>query len=496
MSFWRWVWVLIWAMFSVACVSSQAETPAISSQEFPTATQPPTLDIAITDMPTLSVSPTIESFPTPIPPTPRATLTPQPTATPRDQLTERFPTLFQLNSYLKVTVPDFYGLDYSHTLTPEDVNQDSRLEYVYRNPDGEILTGMFFEDINGDNQEDLIVLDLVDLAIVFWVDDHYADAYWRPLDDGFWRCNGALMEVHFEDWTGDGISEVIGDYVTSYGGSALCIYETNKVIIHCDLTGCKEVWSGVVGKRIEDGNTGGLVQQQINMRPVVEANNQPGIRALEEGFAISCCSILVEGFYPTGILTSTLTLYNWNGTLFETTDRQIVSFPRPFDIQPILSATSSKGALALVVPEYNFSASSPNQFCDLYIHGNHAGPRFGCRNDFTIVSWEDITGDDQEEVIVITYSAGYPIDREGDSLDEITCMHQHLLTFQYDGHTATEIANVTGCIIRDDLFGVRLEDLDGDSTPEIIAAPNDELGHRAYKWNGTQFVFWSELPEP
>ncbi len=495
MSFWRWVWVLIWTMAGVACVSSQAITPAVSTPVLPTATQTPTLQTAIPIIPTQSAPPTSTDFPTPIPPTPRATLTPQPTATPRDQLTERYPTLFQLNSYLKETVPDFYGLDYSHTLTPEDVNQDGKLEYVYRHPDGEILTGMFFEDVNGDAQDDLIITDFADLIVVFWHDNHYTNPYWRSAF-GFSRCNDPLMNLNFEDWTGDGILDVVGEYLTSYGGSALCIYETNKIIVHCDLTECKEVWSGVVGKRIEDGNTGGLVQQQIQISPFSGPDNKPGIRALEEGFAISCCNILVEGFYPTGILTSTLTLYTLNGDLFEETDRQIVSFPRPFNIQPVLSVTNSKGVLALVSSEFNFSASSPNEFCDLYIRGDHAGPRFGCRNDFTVVMWQDITGDSQDDVVVITYSAGYPIDREGNSLDEISCMHQHLLAFQYDGQTATEIANVTGCVIRDDLFGVRLEDLDGDGNPEIIAAPNGELSHRAYKWNGSQFVFWSELPEP
>lgn len=492
-----WVWVLISSLFLVSCGSSQVDTPVVTRViSPPVVTQSP--------QPTFEASPTIllptttipaTYLPTPVPPTPRATLTPQPTATPRNQLTERIPTLFQVNSYLNETIPDFYGLDYSLTLTPEDVNQDGRLEYVYRHPDGEILTGMYFEDVNGDSEDDLVVTSFADVIVMFWMNDHYANPYWRS-SFGFSRCNDPLMRINFEDWTGDGISEVVGQYITSSGGSALCVYETNKIIVYCDLTECNEVWSGVVDKRIEDGNTGGLLQQHVQTNPVLDDENQPGIRAVEEGFSISCCDVLIGGSRPSGILTSTLTLYSWNGIIFEETDKQIVSLPHPFDIQSTLSASNSKGILAQITAESNNDPGLLNEYCDLYIGGDHSGPRFGCQRAFTIVSWKDINGDDQEEVVVITYSAGYPIDRDGNSLDEITCMHQHLLAFQYDGQTATEIANITGCVIRNDLFGVRLEDLDGDGNPEIIAAPNGELGHRAYKWNGTQFVFWSELPEP
>lgn len=487
------VWVLGLTVFVSACTPSQVNIPTVPTDVLPMMTQPPqpTAETLPTELvlSTVAIATATKNSPTKLPPTP------QPTATPRDQLTERFPTLFQLNSYLKETIPDFYGLDYSHTLTPEDVNQDGRLEYVYRYPDGEILTGMYFEDVNGDSEDDLVVTSFADVIVMFWMNDHYTNPYWRS-SFGFSRCNDPLMRINFEDWTGDGIPEVVGQYITSSGGSALCVYETKKIIVHCDLTECTEVWTGVVDERIEDGNTGGMLQQHVQMTPVLDEENQPGIRALEEGFSISCCDVLIGGSRPSGILTSTLTLYTLNGNLFVETERQIVSFPRPFNIQPVLNVTNSKGVLALVTPEFNFSASSPNEFCDLYIGGDHAGPRFGCRNGFTVVMWQDITGDDEADVIVITYSAGYPIDREGNSLDEISCMHQHLLAFQYNGQSATEIANVTGCVIRDDLFGVRLEDLDGDGNPEIIAAPNGELGHRAYKWDGTQFVFWSELPEP
>jgi hypothetical protein len=53
---------------------------------------------------------------------------------------------------------------------------------------------------------------------------------------------------------------------------------------------------------------------------------------------------------------------------------------------------------------------------------------------------------------------------------------------------------------------VRLEDVDGDDIPEIIAADNLTTGSytdnwielnnmdQVYKWNGAQFSFWKNVP--
>jgi len=49
------------------------------------------------------------------------------------------------------------------------------------------------------------------------------------------------------------------------------------------------------------------------------------------------------------------------------------------------------------------------------------------------------------------------------------------------------------------LYGVTIEDYDADRQVEILAAPvgysnAPALNNRAYKWNGTRFVLWSDIP--
>ncbi|MBL8046759.1 MAG: hypothetical protein JNL09_09470, partial [Anaerolineales bacterium] len=92
-------------------------------------------------------------------------------------------------------------------------------------------------------------------------------------------------------------------------------------------------------------------------------------------------------------------------------------------------------------------------------------------------------------------------DAEGNDLTEKHCVHQRLVAFQWNGETATPIANITGCVIREDLYGVLLKDFDNDGQTEILAAKTDfdSSGRRIdvteiYKWNGSQFVFWDDVP--
>lgn len=93
----------------------------------------------------------------------------------------------------------------------------------------------------------------------------------------------------------------------------------------------------------------------------------------------------------------------------------------------------------------------------------------------------------------IENSTDYPYGPE-DLLSDETCMHQRLLAYQWNGDQAVEIANVAGCVTQEDLYGVRLEDYDHDGQLEIQAAHNGQLRNRAYKWTGSKFVLWGDIP--
>ena len=63
-----------------------------------------------------------------------------------------------------------------------------------------------------------------------------------------------------------------------------------------------------------------------------------------------------------------------------------------------------------------------------------------------------------------------------------------------------QVADVAGCVIRNDLFGVTLDDMDGDGISEIIAAPLVTWGGiqpaKEYRWDGKTFSFYATLPNP
>lgn len=141
--------------------------------------------------------------------------------------------------------------------------------------------------------------------------------------------------------------------------------------------------------------------------------------------------------------------------------------------------------------------------CTLYVDNQIVGDAFDCKGNFTTVQWQDITNDGQEEIVIITLSYG-----EKTELRE-TCLQQHLLAYEWIGSEAVEIANIRGCVVEADLYGVRFDDLENDDQVEIVAADSwhtepecfrdlclggsewFELGHRdeIYKWDGSSFVF-------
>ena len=151
-----------------------------------------------------------------------------------------------------------------------------------------------------------------------------------------------------------------------------------------------------------------------------------------------------------------------------------------------LTATNGQGAIAVVSVKNNGAADNNNDVCQLTVAGQSVGGSFGCRGNFTTVEWKDITGDGVPDIVAIAFSAGDPVDSKGNSLADDHCMHQRLLASQWDGQPATPIANVAGCVMREDLYGVRLADVDGDGKLEIEAAPNGKKELADLKAIGTK----------
>jgi hypothetical protein len=221
------------------------------------------------------------------------------------------------------------------------------------------------------------------------------------------------------------------------------------------------------------------------------------------------------------VFTSTQEIYVWDGTTFDLTETKVLREPTIVEEDASLEANSELGR-ATVAVENNHRAGGNNDFCQLFLNNEPVGDLFGCKRNFTTVEWRDVTEDGRPEVVVEALSGARPSAFRGTwpdveyedwvTLSEIECVHQHLLAYQWDGATATKIADVEGCLVQSDLYGVRLSDLDDDGQVEIVAAnswyterecPADvlyycwfEFGYEnnVFKWNGTEFVLWDTVP--
>lgn len=175
------------------------------------------------------------------------------------------------------------------------------------------------------------------------------------------------------------------------------------------------------------------------------------------------------------------------------------------------------GTVAEITVVPNLWADQQNDVCQLWVNGAVVGVPFGCKGSFTTVTWQDITGDGSPEITVLALSGKQPRDQDFNQLSDVDCVHQRFLAFQWEGGGATPIADVAGCVVDLDLFGIRLEDYTGDKTLEIITPyslyvgdeclENPDLiygncwyelasdpGLRVYGFNGQEYVLWEEIP--
>lgn len=360
-----------------------------------------------------------------------------------------------------------------------------------------------FQDVNGDQQDDLIIINSPELTILLWTEVRYLEPILFK-GDSLRGCPSS--SVIFEDWTGDGISEIIFDNRALWGGTGYEDYNTTRYVIHCRASTCITVWEGLMARDVSDSNSGGMAQ--FNFKTSLRSQAaQPSFDVRSTGFAVYTIATAQQqpndGSWYTGlyVITSTLSTWVWAEDKFELSESKIIK--RGYEIlsAATLSAQGKAGANASISatrvrgPESFFA----NDRCELSVNGLLVTEPFGCKQNFTTVEWKDITQDGIEDIVVIALSGAY--DADGNNLTDKQCVHQRLLAFQWNDKSATPIANITGCVMREDLYGVLLKDFDNDGQTEILAARRDfdSSNQRlditeVYKWNGTQFVFWDDVP--
>jgi hypothetical protein len=403
----------------------------------------------------------------------RPTLTPTITVTPSPthilSLTNREPSFEELENFLGVSLKDIYS--------------------------GRWGVELFQGDIDGDAITDLIVLHPPEFFVLRWTGDEYKVIL--HYDAGcFTRCFPNAT-IRLEDWTNDGIDDIVFNNLLIGGGTSYWTYDRTARVFHCSETGCALVWEKLVQSESDDYTESSMGRYAVQTTLIVQ-NGVPGIRSISQGFRIYSVfpGESTEFSYTALEVNQTIvSVYEWNGESFELASEETLSLPSKVDSMSVLFAKSEKGSSAgvqLVNDEEHDFFNGMNKLCKLIIEGVSTEKPFPCKDDFTIVFWQDITGDGLDDVIVQTLFGSDP----SESFD--CAIQQRLLAFSWDGKTATLIADASGCVTRpEDLYGVRLEDYDGDGIPEILVAPlffgDPEL---IYKFDGTSFTLWSEMPQP
>lgn len=484
--------------------ATPSHTPTVPS----TATKRPASTPTFTPTPSLTPTQTPDWTPTnsPTPPTLHPFTPPTPTPLPPlPPLTIRYPSIEDLEAYLLPISPEYFHAVYEND--KDYLVQDWRTWALTNSAE------LIYADVNGDGAEDLVVADYLLAAVFLWNGNTYATPF--LMIGSTWKY-APSSHTYLQDYTNDSIPEIIFDYRGDSGGTSVRYDYWTRYIIHCQQQ-CWISWKDSMGYLTDQHNSGGMFLRTADLQ--LSPSDPPTLQHTEESFSIYDIDLSFNSTYPLDslvVFTSTQTLFEWNGATFEQVNVQILEPSYEVDARPNLTATNQEGITVQVKAEPNRWLGQENDVCELYWNEKLLTPRFGCKNGLTTVQWLDITNDGEKEIVILTFSGKWPTDTDSNQLSDIDCVHQRFLAYQWLNTTAIEIANVAGCVVRSDLYGVRMEDLEGDGQVEIIVADSwftepscyesaerpylgcwYEFGYHnlIYRWNGSQFAPAGELTE-
>lgn len=516
---------LLWGL--VSCAQQPAVSPASPpavSQLSPTFTATPTQTATSAPSLTPSATPTITPSTTPdrvatalARPTKTPTVTPTPLPLP--SLTIRQPTPAELSQYF-------------HAFPFKQLKQEAYM--------GDVLE-QTYADVNGDGEIDLVVSDYLLLAIFLWQGEQYTPAL---VYQGYsWKYDPG-SRVTLADWTNDQIPEVVFDFREDTGGTGVKNTDWRKFVISCPAQQftCRVIWADNVYSFTE-GYAGTTVQMRKTIKLSHPAGGQHTLEVTSSSFAVSPAghgsffpyyhsfptigdNVLTYHtgkpdlendytYHPESLQTYTTTvdIYLWNGTQFAWQDTQFLETPLMIANQSVLTATNPAGITASLTYTPSIWADYDYDNCQLHFNQQVVGGIFPCQSNLTVLSWQDVTSDGREELLLHGYSSAY-----ANVQTEESCAYQFLTIYQEQNGQLTFLTNIKGCVVQPDLYGVRLEDLDQDGQVEIIRANYWLTGlscgsgfsmvparsencwyepgytEDVFQWDGSQFVYSYTIP--
>jgi hypothetical protein len=374
-------------------------------------------------------------------------------------------------------------------------------------------------DVNGDNQPDLIVSDYLYVSVLLWIPEHnqYTLAYENY---ALHSPRNPASKAALEDWTKDGIPEVIFDSRWAVSGTDIGGDNWLKSIIHCETATCNLVWSGEVADYSYFASAqDGMYLRQSELKLVTEPDGNLVLQKTTTEFETNCsysCGLnndLMQSFQDYGpfqVGDSIQSRFVWNGKIFKLADETILQKGYIVDANSDLKAVDSNGRQAIISVEKVESGAAYRGLrdsCQARVDDINVGEAFLCAPNYTQVNWIDLTEDGHVELVVTVFA---PLSN-GQEFSFHPCANQRLMVYQITENRYQLIASVAGCVVNQDFFGVRIEDIDGDSQPEIISAgqlttpiSDDCKGgfcwyelrkqNDLYKWDGHQFAYWKTIP--
>ncbi|MEO8612137.1 MAG: hypothetical protein ABI690_29855 [Chloroflexota bacterium] len=380
-------------------------------------------------------------------------------------------------------------------------------------------TELIYRDVNGDREPDLIVSDYLYVGVLLWLPDRneYTFAFQTH---ALHSPRNPASKVSFEDWTDDGIPEIIFDSRWAVSGTDIGGDHWVKSIIHCEVAICMLAWSDELDTYSYFASAqDGMYLRQSELKLITEPDGKLVLQKMTSEFVTDCsysCKLnndLIQSFKDYGpfqVSDIVQSRFVWNGKTFEPADETVVQKGYIVDANSDLDAVNSNGRQATISVEKVESGAAYRGLrdsCQVMVDDINVGEAFLCVPNYTQVNWIDLTSDGHAELVVKVFASLL----NGQEVSFHPCAYQRLMVYQITENRYQRIANVAGCMTSEDFFGVRLEDVDGDGQPEIVSAgqlttdlPDDCFGgfcwyelrkqNDIYKWNGHQFAYWETVP--
>jgi len=329
---------------------------------------------------------------------------------------------------------------------------------------------LIYQDMNGDGSEDLIYNNVIGVAILLWQEDSYQPTYHAYEGCGIYSCSSRLL---LEDWTDDGVPELVFDRYEQGGGSDLVDTDWYRTVIHCKAQACQTVWSERMGWLWQDTYFMGVSLGRVNIKKT-EVAGSIGLVAETSGYQLASVGGDVSDrqldaqIRNTRLFTETIATYEWTGEVFELNSEHDVAPEEWIESQPVMEQKNSRGDVGTIRFESEDTFRDDGT-CTVWINQQPVSAEsFYCKQHFTTLAWQDLTADGQPELLARTMSSDfYFMDRD--------CVYERLLVYSWDGQNAQPLADVYGCVVdpRPDAFGVRI--VNNENRPATIQAANESL---------------------